>query len=82
LAKQKARWCPGWGKAAWVASQRKCMAPGLNRPKVSKVDQERDYNYFDKTKGKTAVGIQKARKNTDYGIAQQQRQAPKHTKGK
>jgi hypothetical protein len=24
---QTARWCPGWGKAASVASQRNCMAP-------------------------------------------------------
>jgi hypothetical protein len=36
LAKQTALWCPGWGKAARVASQRNSIAPELNRPKTSK----------------------------------------------
>jgi hypothetical protein len=35
---------------------------------------------MDKTKGKTTVGKQKSRK--DYGIAQREVQAPKHTEGK
>jgi hypothetical protein len=35
---------------------------------------------IDKIKGKTTVGKQKSRK--DYGIAQREGQAPKHTKGK
>jgi hypothetical protein len=44
------------------------------------LSEKRDY--IDKTKGKPTVGNQKARKHTDYGIAQQEGQAPKHTKGK
>jgi hypothetical protein len=37
---------------------------------------------MDKTKGKTTVVSQKSRENADYGIAQREGQAPKHTKGK
>jgi hypothetical protein len=33
-------------------------------------------------KENTTVGKQKSRKKTDYGIAQQEVQAPNHTKGK
>jgi hypothetical protein len=36
LAKQASRWCLGWGKAAWVAPQRNCIAPELMRPNVLK----------------------------------------------
>jgi hypothetical protein len=39
-------------------------------------------DYIGKFKGKPTANNQKARKNTDDGIAQQEGQAPKHTKGK
>jgi hypothetical protein len=37
---------------------------------------------IDKIKGKTTAGNQKARTNAYFGIAQQEGQVPKHTKGK
>jgi hypothetical protein len=36
LATKAPYWCTGWGKAAWGAVQRNCMAPGLKRHKVLK----------------------------------------------
>jgi hypothetical protein len=43
LAKQAARWCPGVGKVAWVATQMNCMATGTNRSRVSKASARSAY---------------------------------------
>jgi hypothetical protein len=39
-------------------------------------------DYIDKIKGKPTVGNQKAQKHKEYGRAQWEGQAPKHTNGK
>jgi hypothetical protein len=69
----------GGGNATQLMTEMK-VGSAASRTPLHLLLRKRDF--IDNTKGKTTVGNQKSRKNTDYSIAQRAGQAPMDTKSK